>query len=99
MDKKIETFLTVCRTMNYREAAEQLHLTQPAVTKQIQTLEAEYGVKLFRYDGRRLHKTDHGLILESYAHSLEYNYQEMQLAMQEKERLHASLRRLRGLLR
>ena len=91
MDKKIETFLTVCRTMNYREAAEQLHLTQPAVTKQIQALEAEYGAKLFRYDGRRLHKTDQGLILESYAHSLEYNYQEMQLAMQEKERLHVKI--------
>ena len=36
MDQRLETFLTVCATMNYRKAAEQLHLTQPAVTKQIQ---------------------------------------------------------------
>ena len=50
MDQRLETFLTVCATMNYRKAAEQLHLTQPAVTKQIQTLEALYGVRLFTYD-------------------------------------------------
>lgn len=43
MDQRLETFLTVCATMNYRKAAEQLHLTQPAVTKQIQALEALYG--------------------------------------------------------
>lgn len=47
MDQRLETFLTVCATMNYRKAAEQLHLTQPAVTKQIQALEALYGVAPF----------------------------------------------------
>ena len=44
MDQRLETFLTVCSTMNYRRAAERLHLTQPAVTKQIQALEALDGV-------------------------------------------------------
>ena len=44
MDQRLETFLTVCTTMNYRKAAERLHLTQPAVTKQIQALEALDGV-------------------------------------------------------
>ena len=38
MDQRLETFLTVCSTMNYRRTAERLHLTQPAVTKQIQAL-------------------------------------------------------------
>lgn len=88
MDRKLETFLTVCRTMNYRAAAEKLHLTQPAVTKQIQALEAEYGAKLFDYDGRRLKKTDKGSLLETYAQSLEYNYEEMKAAMKEQKRLH-----------
>ena len=67
MDPRLETFLTLCRTMNYRRAAERLNLTQPAVTKQIQALEALYGVKLFDYDGRRLRKTAQGDILEEYA--------------------------------
>ena len=73
MDAKLCTFLTLCRTMNYRRAAEALHLTQPAVTKQIQALEAQYGVKLFSYDERKLRKTAQGEILERYAISLQYN--------------------------
>ena len=56
MDQRLETFLTVCATMNYRKAAEQLHLTQPAVTKQIQALEALYGVRLFTSARRRVRK-------------------------------------------
>ena len=60
MDQRLETFLTVCATMNYRKAAEQLHLTQPAVTKQIQALEALYGVRLFTYDSRKLRKNAAG---------------------------------------
>lgn len=67
MDQRLETFLTVCATMNYRKAAEQLHLTQPAVTKQIQALEALYGVRLFTYDSRKLRKTAQGETLEIYA--------------------------------
>ena len=42
MDRRLETFLAVCQTMNYRRAAEALHLTQPAVTKQIQSLEPRF---------------------------------------------------------
>ena len=63
MDQKLSTFLTLCSTMNYRRAADALHLTQPAVTKQIQALEAQYGVKLFSYDERKLRKTPQGEIL------------------------------------
>lgn len=73
MEQKLETFLTLCRTMHYGRAAEQLHLSQPAVSKHIQALEAQYGVSLFSYRGRRLQKTPQGEILEQYAASLRYN--------------------------
>ena len=53
MDQKLETFLTLCQTMHYGRAAEALNLSQPAVSKHIQALEALYGVKLFQYEGRR----------------------------------------------
>ena len=58
MDPKLHTFLTLCQTMNYRMAAERLHLSQPAVTKQIQALEQSLQTKLFTYDGHTLHKTE-----------------------------------------
>ena len=87
MDSKLHTFLTLCRTMNYRIAAEQLHLSQPAVTKQIQTLEQAFQSKLFRYDGHTLHKTEACLLLERYAISQQYQLEELQLAMADKKRL------------
>ena len=66
MEQKLETFLTLCQTLHYGRAAERLHLSQPAVSKQIQSLEAYYGVRLFRYDGRKLSKTPQGELLERY---------------------------------
>ena len=87
MDPKLHTFLTLCQTMNYRLAAEQLHLSQPAVTKQIQSLEQALQTKLFLYDGHALHKTEKCLLLERYAISQQYQFQELQLAIADKKRL------------
>ena len=84
MDQKLQTFLTLCRMMNYRRAADELHLTQPAVTKQIQSLEAQYGVKLFSYDERKLRKTAQGEILERYAIGLQYNDVELERLLAQK---------------
>ena len=87
MDPKLHTFLTLCQTMNYRLAAERLHLSQPAVTKQIQSLEQALQTKLFFYDGHTLHKTEKCLLLERYAISQQYQFEELQLAIADKKRL------------
>ena len=87
MDPKLHTFLTLCQTMNYRMAAERLHLSQPAVTKQIQALEQSLQTKLFSYDGHTLHKTEKCLLLERYAISQQYQFEELQLAIADKKRL------------
>lgn len=86
MDSKLQTFLTLCQTMNYRIAAEQLHLSQPAVTKQIQSLEQMLQIKLFCYDGHMLHKTEACLLLERYAITQQYQFEELQLAIADKKR-------------
>ena len=39
LDYRMETFVTLCRTMNYRRTAEALNITQPAVTQHIKDLE------------------------------------------------------------
>lgn len=87
MDAKLQTFLTLCQTMNYRMAAERLHLSQPAVTKQIQSLEQMLQTKLFHYDGHTLHKTEKCLLLERYAIMMQSQFEELQLAIAGKERL------------
>ncbi|MCI8424510.1 MAG: LysR family transcriptional regulator [Adlercreutzia sp.] len=62
-DFRVPTFLTVCRTLNYTRAAEELSLTQPAVTQQIAYLERAYGAKLFAYEHKRLSLTPAGRVL------------------------------------
>ncbi len=53
-DFRMETFLAVCRTMNYTRAAKELGLTQPAVSQHIHYLEKVYGVELFVQNGKKI---------------------------------------------
>lgn len=56
--------------MNFTRAAEELLLTQPAVTQQIKALEEEYGVPLFDRSGGRIALTGAGAALLPYAEQL-----------------------------
>ncbi len=98
LDYKLHTFLALCQTMNYRLAAESLNMTQPAVTRHIQQLEAAYGCKLFRYKSRQLHKTEQAHKLERYARSAEYHAAQVKesLAQQARRRLHIGATRTIG---
>lgn len=53
--------------MNYTRAAEQLNLTQPAVSQHIRWLEEQCGVKLFHYENKQLNLTAAGQMLRSAA--------------------------------
>lgn len=70
LDHRTETFMTVCEVMNYREAAQRLHITQPAVTQHIQYLEREYGCRLFYYENRHLTKTPEAVLLEDHIRAI-----------------------------
>ncbi|MGA9185442.1 MAG: selenium metabolism-associated LysR family transcriptional regulator [Candidatus Acidiferrales bacterium] len=60
---RLRVFRTVAEKMNFREAAEALYLTQPAVTLQIKTLEQELNTQLFDRGGSRITLTDAGRTL------------------------------------
>ena len=77
LDFRVETYLSVCETMNYRKSAELLHITQPAVTQHIQYLERRFGCKLFLYENRRLKQTPAGEILEKYARTMRAGQENM----------------------
>ncbi|MCK9512207.1 MAG: LysR family transcriptional regulator [Pigmentiphaga sp.] len=53
-------FVAVAEQGNYSKAAAALQITQPAISRQIQTLERGYKVRLFRREGRRLEATEAG---------------------------------------
>lgn len=58
--RQLELFASVARNESFSRAAEEMHLTQPAVSVQIKNLEDSVGVPLFEYIGRRFFLTDAG---------------------------------------
>jgi DNA-binding transcriptional LysR family regulator len=59
----IQAFLQVAHTGSFSAAAEQLRLTQPAVSKRVAALESDLGTRLFDRIGRRIHLTEAGSTL------------------------------------
>jgi DNA-binding transcriptional LysR family regulator len=58
--RQLRAFEAAATTLSHSRAAEQLHLTQPAVSMQIRLLEDELGLPLFRKQGRGLQLTEAG---------------------------------------
>ena len=68
---RLKVFRAVARHLNFRRAAEELCLTQPAVTLQIKALEQELGVQLFDRSGAHITLTPAGNMLLKYAGKIE----------------------------
>lgn len=68
---KLRVFRVVADTLNFRRAADELHLTQPAVTAQIKTLEESLGIALFDRIGRDINLTPAGRTLLQYVRQIE----------------------------
>jgi DNA-binding transcriptional LysR family regulator len=67
---ELKAFLSVADLGSFSRAAEQLHLTQPAISKRIQRLESSLSTRLFDRVGRRIFLTDAGKTLEPRAREL-----------------------------
>lgn len=67
LDFRHETFLTLCSCGSFTRAAENLHITQPAVSQHIKYLEDYYGCKLFDTTGKKIKLTESGELLREFA--------------------------------
>ena len=67
---RIRVFRTVAHHLNFSRAAEELLLTQPAVTQQIKALEEEFGVPLFDRGGGRISLAPGGRALLPFAEQM-----------------------------
>lgn len=63
-------FLVVAREESFTRAAQQLHVTQPTLSRQIADLEAELGVKLFTRSNHNIVLTEDGMILKRRAQEI-----------------------------
>ncbi|WP_040198180.1 LysR family transcriptional regulator [Candidatus Soleaferrea massiliensis] len=73
LDFRIDTFLMVCKHMNFTRAAEELNITQPGVSGHIRQLEDSYGVKLFHHEGKKLTLTDAGRLFLETARTMKHD--------------------------
>lgn len=60
--RQIRQFLAVAETLNFRRAAENLALAQPALSRGIQLLEHQLGLSLFTRNNRRVQLTPAGAV-------------------------------------
>lgn len=68
--RHLEIYKVVCKHMNITKAAEELYMSQPAVSIVIKELEDYYETKLFDRMSRKLFLTESGIKLLSYTHSI-----------------------------
>lgn len=73
LDFRIDSFLAVCKHMNFTKAAKELNLTQPAVSQHIHYLEQLYHTHLFAYEGKKMFLTEVGKILYQAATTMKYD--------------------------
>ena len=86
LDYRTHTFLAVVRAGSFTRAAEELHVTQPAVSQHIRQLEAHYGCTLFSKTGRGVKPTRAGQLL----------YQALDAERNDETRLRAEIDALQG---
>jgi DNA-binding transcriptional LysR family regulator len=85
--RQFRIFEAVARHLSFTRAAEELHLTQPAVSMQIKQMEQSVGLPLFEQVGKRIHLTDAGLEMERYSKTITAILEEAGQVFQEMQGL------------
>ena len=85
--KQLKAFLVLARTLNYANAANELCLSQSALSLSIKTLEEELGGKLFKRNTRRVEITIEGQSLIPYAKKLLANWEDMEKDVKQRFKL------------
>jgi DNA-binding transcriptional LysR family regulator len=78
-DRRLQVFYTVAKQLSFTKAAEQLFMTQPAVTFQVKQLEEHFNTRLFDRDHSRIALTPAGRLVLEYAERILALTEEMEL--------------------
>ena len=85
--RQLQVFEKVANHLNYSRAAEELYLSQPAVSMQIKQLEGHIGLPLFEQMGKKIFLTEAGRELFHYARSIAQQLSEMEAVFDEMKGL------------
>jgi DNA-binding transcriptional LysR family regulator len=79
--RQLKVFEAVARHRSFSRAAEELHLTQPAVSTQVRKLEDHAGLPLFEQLGKKIHLTPAGAQMLESSREIIQKFQEAEEAM------------------
>ena len=97
LDFRLQVFYAVAKRLNFTKASAELYISQPAVTKHIKELEAEYKTSLFERSGnKKIVLTPAGDMLLQYADKLLAIYKELEFDMNLLVKQHAGTLRIGG---
>jgi DNA-binding transcriptional LysR family regulator len=91
---QLRVFYHAAKHLNFTRAAEELYITQPAVTAQMKLLEETCSFKLFKKKGRKLHLTDEGRTLFRYAEKVFAYEKEIHGVIEDMKKLKRGVLRL-----
>ena len=79
--RQLKVFECVARHLSFTRAAQELHLTQPAVSTQVKELEAHAGQRLFEQLGRKIYLTQAGEEMLQHSRAIIQQFREAAEAM------------------
>ncbi|MBL4560926.1 MAG: LysR family transcriptional regulator [Labilibaculum sp.] len=78
MDYRDEVFIAVAENLNFSKAAEELFISQPAVTKHIKELESKLNIALFERKGNKVYLTKAGKLVYRGLKQIKQQYRELE---------------------
>ncbi|MDY6979097.1 MAG: LysR family transcriptional regulator [Pseudomonadota bacterium] len=81
--RQLKVFEAVARHLSYTQAAQELHLTQPAVSMQIKQLEESVGLPLFEQIGKQTYLTEAGREMYHYCRAVSQQLDEAEEVIQQ----------------
>jgi LysR family transcriptional regulator, transcriptional activator of the cysJI operon len=78
MEQDLLVFITVAENKNFSRAAEELHMTQPAISRYIKSLEIKLNTRLFERNNKMVQTTKSGEIVYHHAKEMLALYEQMQ---------------------
>ncbi|WP_128330494.1 LysR substrate-binding domain-containing protein [Apibacter sp. HY039] len=76
-DFRLKIFYSVAKNLSFTKAADELFISQPAVTKNIKELELEYDLSFFLRKGNRIELTEAGKVLFVHAENILESYKQI----------------------
>lgn len=87
-DYRLKVFHTVASRLSFTKASEELHISQPAVTKHIKEIEVQLSTKLFDRKGTSIQLTQSGKILFEYAEKIRNIYRDLEFEISQINQQH-----------